>query len=354
VSPVSSRNKRHVIRILYIATFMMASLFVVHTSLVNTTTHIDLYKWIAGQEKLPFQRRLLLIPLVRATAHLSIFQHFSTTRHYLLFDPVNIALVVVDFLSMLGCGALVTLLYDRTTHNGSLRWAPSALLLMLYVFTCGFRYEARFIFPYDMLSMFFFTLGLYFIHSNRLWALLLLMPVATLNRETTLMWAPLLLMAGRYRARISSNPRSVWIKTALTTAAVIVLWLGITHWTKSLYPRNDASEDYPRILENLALLVSFREWDQLFSLFAFTLPFLLIFRRDIDDGVLRNFIPIIPLWVALMFYQGVFVEGRIFGELLPYAAVISVLIFEHIYQPHCQALYEETHQTLAVTAGSSR
>jgi hypothetical protein len=347
VFPPRTRPGRFV---LYICSFAIAALYVVHAGFVNTTPYIDLSQWLSGHERLPFQKRALLIPLLRAFDHSPAVQHFAKTRSFVLAQPVKIGLVVIDFLSLLGCGFLATRIYDRATHSGRLRWAPSALMLVLYVFTAGFRYESNFIFPYDMLSMFFFTLGIYLIQRNKIWMLFILFPIATLNRETTLMWAPVLLLAGRYRAKFSCQPHRVWIKTALTTTALVLMWFAMMHFINGRYPHNDRSEDFPRIFYNIRLLFSPKDWDQLLSLFAFTLPFALLSWRKIDDGLLRNIFPIVPLWVALMFYQGVIIEGRIFSELLPYYAVVSVLIFEHIYlvYPAADALEEEEADTQPV------
>ena len=349
----AARNSYNGRKILYVCTFILASLYVVHTALVQTSTHIDLNRWIEGHERLPFQRRALLIPFLHLIAHSPSVQHFASTRSYVLADPINVGLVVIDFLSLLGCGLLATWLYDRGTHAGRLRWAPSALMLVLYVFTAAFRYEARFIFPYDMLSMFFFTLGLYLIYRNRIWPLFLLFPVATLNRESTVMWIPLFLLAGFYRARTSSHPRQTWIRTGWISAAMTVLWVVEMHWINSFYPGNDRSEDFPRFFENLHMLTHLREWDQLFSLFAFTLPFALLSWRKIDDPVLRSFFPIVPIWVAVIFYQGVITEGRVFSELIPYYAVIAVLIFEHIYMPRRETVAQVQAEPVAMMSDVS-
>ena len=54
------------------------------------------------------------------------------------------------------------------------------------------------------------------------------------------------------------------------------------------------------------------------------------FWRQIDDFRLRMYCWIFPVWFLVMFYYGMLVETRIFGEFAGLLAVVSTLIFERL------------------------
>ena len=316
--------------------YLFACFYLVQSARVNDIPYINLHDWAHGRAGLPYQRRDLLAPLLRAAEQNPSIGRRVAAQHGLgiFADPDNYPLFVINLASILLSGLLVTLLYRRAS-KGPLWWLPASLLLVFLVFSISLRWEHRYLFPYDLLSMFFFTLGLVLI--DRGWAYLLipLMPLATANRETTIMWVPLLAITAwlTYRNEADrARARRQVLLFAATATVLVVLWAVTVHHMAAPYLHNDASENYPRFSKNLHAMLTLKGWIEPFSAFAFTLPFLLAFHRRVQYPVIRaTLITMLPLWFAIMFYQGEIVESRVFAEMLPFAAVAAVLIFEGTY-----------------------
>jgi hypothetical protein len=326
------RSSRRGTHLLYVVLFLFACFYTVHSTLSNDSAYVNLHVWAHGGAMLPYQKRALLVPLLRAAEHNRYLVHAAATNIGIgvFADPLTYPLFAIDLLSLIGCGFFVTRLY-RHASSGRLYWMPSALMLVFFIVSVGFRWEHNYIFPYDFLSMFFFTAGVYWIYSGIMWPLILLMPIATYNRETTIMWVPLLLLAAWHWHRQGRTRR---VRTlCVTAAALLVIWVTVTHWMALQYPNNDASEAYPRLMENIHHLLGIKGWIQMLSAFAFTMPFILLRHRNISDRLLRTFLWIVPLWFAIMFYQGEIIESRVFTELLPYVAVIATLELERELEP---------------------
>lgn len=328
--------------VIYILLFLAGCFYTVHSTLTNDSPYVNLRAWSEGRERLPYQKRALLVPLIRAAEHNSRLARMGASHKGLgIFEePANYVLFVIDFSALVGCGLLVTFLYRRASNNGALIWLPSTLLLMFFVITVGFRWEHQDIFPYDFLSMFLFSLGLYFIYRGWLWPLFVLMPIATYNRETTIMWVPLLLLAAWVSSLEGGSQRRRVMQLCITAAILLAAWVVITHRMAQPFLHNNAMDDYPRFFKNIRYVSGPKGLIQTISVFAFTLPFLCLYFRRIPDRLLRTFFYVVPLWFGVMFYQGEIIESRVFAELIPYVAVISVLIFESSYlpAPHDEAI----------------
>ena len=323
--------------VLYVLLFLLACFYVVQSTMVNDTPYINLHVWGQGHEKLPYQRRDLLAPLLRAAEHNHTLMQHAAAQHGLgtFADPLNYPLFFINLASLILCGLMATLMY-RYASRGPLWWLPSSLLLILFIVSVSLRWEHRYLFPYDMLSMFFFTLGLFCIYCDRAWLLIPLMPIATANRETTIMWIPLLLLFAWHRHKTpheSLQSRRHVLVPLFIAAALAVIWLLTVHHMAAPFLHNDASENYPRFFKNLHALLTLKGVIESVSAFAFSVPFLFIFRNRITDPLLKTFFPILPLWILIMLYQGEIVESRVFAELFPYAAVTATLILQKTYLP---------------------
>jgi hypothetical protein len=53
-----------------------------------------------------------------------------------------------------------------------------------------------------------------------------------------------------------------------------------------------------------------------------------LLRHRLRPVRFANYLYILPAWFAIMFYTGVILETRIYGELTPYIAVACVLLLE--------------------------
>ncbi len=110
-------------------------------------------------------------------------------------------------------------------------------------------------------------------------------------------------------------------------AVLFVIWVSIKLVLARSFAHNSRAEDYDRILENIGRLKP-RLWPALLNICGCMLPIIVILRRDIRPLRFRNYLWILPFWFAIMFYRGVILETRIYGELCPYVAVARLIIME--------------------------
>ena len=312
--------------------FLIPCFYVVQATMVNDSTYVDLHNWAHGTAKLPYQHRDLIAPVLRLAEKSPVLIRQAAAHNGLgiFADAMNYPLFLINWVSLYLCGVLATALY-RIASKGRLWWLPASVLLVFFIVSVSLRWEHRYLFPYDLLSMFFFTLGLFLIYRGWLWPLLLLMPLATANRETTIMWIPLLLLGAVDQYRTNSLPRRRLLEILSITALLCILWLITVHHMAAPYIHNDASETYPRLWSNLRAIRTWKGIVETGSAFAFSGFFLFAYRRRIADTSLRAYMLILPLWFTILFYQGEIVESRVFAELFPFAAVAATLIFEATY-----------------------
>ena len=71
-----------------------------------------------------------------------------------------------------------------------------------------------------------------------------------------------------------------------------------------------------------------RMWPALLNICGYLLPIVFLYRANLVPIRFANYLFIMPIWFATMFYTGVMVETRIYGELCGYTAVAVVLIAE--------------------------
>ncbi|MCU1321170.1 MAG: hypothetical protein JWM43_819 [Acidobacteriaceae bacterium] len=183
-----------------------------------------------------------------------------------------------------------------------------------------------------MLSVGFFTAALYYIYTRRFLPLAGIMLVGTFNRETTLFLIGLFILDAASTA--TTNPLAKlrqrfdfrivsWSKVGV----LLGIWLAVKLTLAHIFAHNDASENYVRIIENLARLKP-RLWPSLLNVCGYLLPIVLVFRHGIRPVRFANYLYILPVWFAVMFYTGVIVETRIYGGLCSLVAVSMVLIIE--------------------------
>ena len=76
-----------------------------------------------------------------------------------------------------------------------------------------------------------------------------------------------------------------------------------------------------------------RLWPSLLNICGYALPAVVMLRSRLRPLRFANYLYILPFWIAIMFYTGVILETRIYGELCSYTAVAVVLLLEeHVRQ----------------------
>jgi hypothetical protein len=327
-----------VVRYLVYACLLAATKVVVEAYL-ELPSYLRLPKYAAGTERMPFQGRMLMMWPLRWAENSPWLQHWTAGRSGMK-TPELLVIVLTSLLSVTVCGVLVTLLYRRTSSEQKLLYLPYALLLVMCIFNyCLIPYS----FPYDFLSMGFFTLGVYLIYTRRFWGLLALFPIATLNRETALFLIPLLALDAMADEDGLAWERLRDTRLLLKLASLVVIWIGVYLYVKHRFAGN-ATELGSRVAYNLKWLANPWYWPKIASGCAYLTPFVLLLRRRIEDVRFRAYVWVIPMWWAFMFLFSLLLEVRVYGELAGLVALAATLILEGSMRGTPRSAYKRMRQ----------
>ena len=318
--------------------YVFATLQFIRYYVVSTRFYLSMPRYMSGGERLPFQERVLPIALMWPITHFSPLMN-ALASHQGPSTPGLAAFYLVSLLGFSLAGFFCVRLYHAVTATGTLHALVYPLFLVIAMWTYVVHIDADFSYPYDMLSLAFFTAGLYFIYTRQFAALLLTMFLGTLNRETTLFLIPIYLLdaaslpihdpRASFRDRFTLR-RVPWTRVAL----LLLLWIAIKLTLTHIFAGNDASENYVRIRENLGRL-KLRLLPALLNICGYLLPVVVLLRRNLRPIRFANYLYVLPLWIAIMFYTGVILETRIYGELSAFTAIAVVLLLErHVADLH--------------------
>jgi hypothetical protein len=323
----------------------LASIHIVWFYVNRVQAHLNIVAFEDGRERLPFQQRMMMMAPMR-------WAHHSAALHRLAafltgvpgwfpygVRPEGIAEAVIDLFCLAVAGLVAQRIYQASSRTGLLTdFVYPLTLLMVAVNYCFLTIHAlRFL--YDFPALAFFATGVYLIYFRfPAWAFAMLFLVATINRETTLLLLPLYAVAQYVRRTdapaAGTTQRASWrglwaLRTLGVVLSLCAYWIG-WHWWVTRHFAGNASEVKPRLLVNLGILVCPLAWPQLIGVCCYLWPFVFIYRRLVPDPILRAWIWLLPLWFGFMFYYGVFIETRIFGELIPLVACTVMLIAEEL------------------------
>jgi hypothetical protein len=319
-----------------ILVYVLATLQLVWCYLWLTRPYMNTRLYEQGLERMPFQGRvLMMLPMnwahqsgaLRWVAAPFVKSHFWFPRPV---QPEVLVQAAIDVCCLLLTGFLTTRIYQASSRNQLL--TPFVYPLLLVV--CGTTYimhtVQNFRFIYDLPSLALFCAAMYVIYFRKHWGYFAaLFVVATVNRETTLLLLPLLMLNGAVKegtVRWSLLFRAKTMMQVLPLAAWWIVWrILIGHIFA-----NNVSEFYPRIDWNLKSLVVPQAWPQLLSACGYLLLFVVVMHRKIIDPRLRAWLWILPVWFVFMFVFGILIETRIFGELIPLVVCGASLILEQI------------------------
>ncbi len=303
--------------------FGCAALIFTRCYMFNTTSYLNIDSYLAGTERLPYQRRVFPMIVLRALLRLP-FPHVLSASNFAIFaHPAFLYLLGLNLLSFCLTGYFATALYRRLAPEGRLGLLVFPVLLFASMWTYLMRPLFGTNLPYDLPSQAFFAAGLLCIYSRRFWWLLVVVAVGTFNRETTL-FLIILYVIDVFATRASV---SVFQFPWLCITLLSLVWIAIRSYLGHLYTTNDAGETFLRVRVNAHLLIP-DNYPQILTACGFLLPVVWILRRQVPDRRLAAWIYILPIWVAVMVFYGVLNESRIFGELCSLVAVVSVLLLE--------------------------
>ncbi len=287
--------------------------------------YVPLGQYLAGRAGLPFQRRVMAMFLLKLLLHLHL--PFGTSGPNMLDGVPRLYLLVIDVAGFGAAAWFALRLHSKVAPGSQLHFLVYPILLFTACWTYLTNYTVNCLYyPWDMLSMGFFTAGVYFIYTRRFYPLLLIILVGTFNRESTLFLIPIFLLdalapSGEVRSALNTFRRVPWLKAFLLAAA----WLLVRFILGHFYRNNSHTDDFIRLRYNLRYLNP-RMWPQILGAGGYTFLTALILWKRIPDRRLRAYILVVPLWFLTMCFYGVLAETRIYGELCPLVAVLTTML----------------------------
>ncbi len=308
-----------------------ATLQVVWLYLATVRSYLNLQQYENGAVHTPYQYRLLLMFPLRwahgSAACVGVADLLSRLHAWFPrgVRPESVVEFPIDAVSVMVAGLVTRAIYRAASRTGLLTPLiyPLTLLMVFVTYGSSSMYRLRFI--YDLPSLGFFAGGVFLLYFRKpWWQFALLFCVGTVNRETTLFLLVLLGMQYVQAAMLEGRAgrRGLWrrlMPDVVRTAVLLALWTGWHLWMVHRF-RANATEAWGRQFVNLEAMVVPASWLQMLSCFAFCGPLLLLFWPCLRDRTLRLWLWVLPLWAVFMLHYGLFLESRIFGELIPLVA----------------------------------
>ena len=301
---------------------------------VRPYVHTDIYE--LGKERMPFQGRLLMVPVMRWAHNQHWISNVASLMHQNMYwfprsmEPEALVQAIIDFACIAIAGLVATSIYQRASRLHLLTPLVYPMVLVLCVATYLLHTIQNFRFIYDLPSLAFFSIALWLIYFHKpAWLFIGIFLLATLNRETTLLLLPIYAISELFHdGEVKPDwPRLRSIRVLAVLIPLAIYWLGFQILVHHLFAGNP-SEFYSRIPQNLGFLISPRAWPQMLGACGYLFPIVLIFRKHLCDVEFRAWLWVLPVWFAFMFVYGILIETRIFGELIPYMACAAALITE--------------------------
>jgi hypothetical protein len=299
-----------------------------------STSFVDINQYEFGHERLPFQGRCLMVPLLRVVHGSGLLLRVgSIFNRYPYWFPARatpelFVQVLVSLLSVGVAGWFTCKLYWASSQ----RKAIGALIYPVFLVACGITYELHtvqnFRYPYDLPALAFFSVAFYMMYTRVKWIYFaLLFTVATINRETTLLLA-FLYALDRWGDRDPGEAagRSL-LRACMPVLPLLLIWAAWQIALRHLFAGNPSVLD-SRFWLNIKSLISPQAWPQLLTACGYLIPAVLAYNTDVGDRRIRSWLWIFPVWFVFQFTFGIIIETRVFGELIPLFVCASALIFE--------------------------
>lgn len=313
--------------------YLLATVQIVTCYIRDVPSYLRPSRYENGAAHMPFQGRLMMMFLLRwahgSATWITLANGLSRFAPWLLphCTPEAVLQLFVDTVCIAVTGVIATRLYQASSRDQLLLQLIYPLVLVMCATMYILHTTQNLRFYYDLPSMMFFSVGLYLIYFQKhpaLFAAAFL--VGTINRETTLFLLLFFVLARLAQDREISfrnlRDRQLWVVIPLG-----FVWLGWHIWIGWLF-RQNVFECAPKFFLNLALVFIPWTWPQLVGAGCYLFPVIFLFRRSIQDSTMRMWLWALPAWFTVMFFYGILVETRIFGELIAYLACVTALIAE--------------------------
>jgi hypothetical protein len=301
-----------------------------------TRPYVNTLLYEQGLERMPFQgRSLMMLPMRWAhesRALIWLAGPFAKSQFWFPrpVAPEVLVQAAIDVCCLLVAGYMTTKIYRASSGRQLL--TPMVYPLLLVV--CGATYVMHtvqnFRFIYDLPSLAFFSTAMYLLYFRWHWIYFAgLFLVGTMNRETTLLLLPLLMLNDAVEHGRLRWPLLFRVRTLRVVIPLAMFWVAWQIFIRHVFAQN-MSEFYPRINWNVKSFVVPQAWPQLLSACGYLLLFVTVMRRRIRDPQLQAWLWLLPIWCGFMFVYGILIETRVFGELIPLIVCATTLIVEEI------------------------
>ena len=256
---------------------------------------------------------------------------------------------LLSLIALVVAGTYTQRLYSLLTDTRALSFLVYPVFLLSVIFTYAVRPEANYSYPYDFVSLAFFTAGLYYIYSRKFLGIVLVILIGTFNRETTLFLIGIYVLDASFQrnAPLRSRflPASIpWLRLVMLSTIWVAIRVSLAH----TFRHNDASEDFLRAVDNLHELKP-RLLPALVNVCGFVMPCVVVSSRLLYPRRFASYLLILIPWFGIMFCSGILVETRIYGELCSYSAIAAVLIMERAASYSILAKMQNAQQLLDST-----
>lgn len=311
----------------------------------NCQSFLNLNEYVRGDSRLPYQSRVLMAWVLREGLRVPHLADISARLPAALRDPRLLILMVTSWVSLFGAVLLTWRSLTRLTRDEQYsRWASLLVVYMAY-FQFPLVFGLNFLLPYDMPSLLFFCGCVYCVISRRMRLLYVFFVLGVFNRETICM-ATLFLVIWRWQEGRRRNQVLTLIGHALAQATIwIVIRLYLRHLFAANLPDSANANLYYKLSYNLQTIAKPLQWPVLASVFGFTLPLVLAWRRWMKNAAMEKEVYLLAAWFAVMMLVGVIIEVRIFSELISYMALALGLILYHRFPILQTALSDPSHPT---------
>jgi hypothetical protein len=298
---------------------------------MSTRQFLNYSTYLSGQERNPFQRRILPTLILRPLLH----THFIVAAFGRLkgvFMPVERgASFTLSLIAISLAGFFTLKLYDAVSPYRTLRFLVYPMFLYVTLWSYVLLVQMNFFYPYDILSLAFFTAGVYFIYTNQFWPLFGVMLIGTFNRETTMFLIPIYLIDALMRA--SGEGEAIPLKKRLLqvpwvrVVTLSVIWVAVKLVLQHAFALNDSTEDNLHVYDNAHFLLP-KHWPSILNICGYLLPVVMIFQHKLTPRRYASYLLVFPLWFVVMFFKAILQETRVYGELSGYTAVAVILLLE--------------------------
>jgi hypothetical protein len=295
----------------------------------NCQPFLNLSQYIRGHSRLPYQNRVLMAWVLREGLRLPHLASLGAHLPVALSDPRVSILFIASWISLFGSVLLTWRSLNYLTGDEQYsRWASLVVVYMAY-FQFPLVFGLNFLLPYDLPSLLFFCGCVYCVITRRMAYFYLFFIAGAFNRETICM-TTLFLVIWRWQERSRRRVSVVLIAHVLGQAAI---WILIRRYLHHLFadnlPDTVGASFYYKLSYNLHSIAEPQQWPVLTSLFGFTLPLVLTWRRWMKNAAMERGIYLLAAWFTVMMLVGVLIEIRVFSELISYMALAVGLIFYH-------------------------